>query len=107
MFPLFKPFGIPTNYGEKILNFVQVVAAAAILTVSILLNGSNFAERAEKMHRCALELNSLVREAELIFEEEADRGRMRDIQRRYEEILARYENHANIDYTLQLHWENR
>jgi SMODS and SLOG-associating 2TM effector domain family 5 len=98
VFPLFKPFGIPTNYGEQVLNFVQVVAAAAILTVSILVNGSNFSERAEKMHRCALELNSLAREAELMIEEGTDKSKVIDTQRRYEEILARYENHANIDY---------
>lgn len=97
--PLFEPFGVAVSLRTSIVNLVNVIAATAILVISILVNASNFAERAEKMHRCALELNALAREVELRVKEKGrEVSEIRDLQTRYDEILSRYENHSDIDY---------
>lgn len=97
--PLLTRFGVETNLSAPTIDLLNVVAAIAILVISILVNSSNFAERAEKMHRCALELNALSREVKLRIQAEgAETSNLRDLQARYEEILARYENHEDIDF---------
>jgi len=68
--------------------------------VSLLVNGSKFAERAEKMHRCGLELNALTREVELALQDTTSGKSVTDLQHRYDDILAKYENHSNIDYKM-------
>ncbi len=97
--PLLSRFGVATNFSPPTIELLNIVAAIVILMISILVNSSNFAERAEKMHRCALELNALGREVKLQIEESgSDTTNLRDLQARYEEILARYENHDDLDF---------
>jgi hypothetical protein len=97
--PLLEPFGVEVNLNSQLVNLLNVVAAIIILVISILVNSSNFAERAEKMHRCALELNGLAREVELRIQEHGpELTSIRDLQTRYDDILARYENHTDVDF---------
>ena len=97
---LLRPFGIPLRYSNAIVDLSQVVASAVILVVSLLVNGSKFAERAEKMHRCGLELNALTREVELALQDTTSGESVTDLQHRYDEMLSKYENHSNIDYKM-------
>ena len=97
--PLLEPFGVKTNLNSQLVNLLNIVAAIIILVISILVNSSNFAERSEKMHRCALELNALARDVELRIQEAGvEATNIKDLQARYDEILTRYENHEDMDF---------
>jgi hypothetical protein len=95
---LLEAYELEITVSSGILSLAQVTAAILVLVISLLVNGGNFGERAEKMHRCGLELNALSREVYLFLGSAQNEKRVRDAQRRYDDILSRYENHSQIDY---------
>lgn len=99
--PLFEPFGITTTLSNGAVNLASITSATLILIASIIVNGSSFSERAEKMHRCGLELNALAREVDLTIQNaKVSEDKIRDLHTQYDGILSRYENHSNIDFKL-------
>lgn len=95
---LFKPFGIRLQLNDGIVGLSQVIASSVILVVSILVNGSKFGERAEKMHSCALELNALTREVETALHSSVNSKAIDGLRAKYEAILAQHENHSDADF---------
>lgn len=97
--PLAKAFGIELNASEKVIDFVQSLLAIVILVVSVILSMANFAVRAEKIHSCEMELNSLLRRIypKKSHKSEADED-YEEFSKEYDEILYRYENHKKIDH---------
>jgi hypothetical protein len=92
---------IPTNLSGPHFNLLQIMLALLVLVFSLLLSANNYSDRAEKMHRCALELNALCHEIlpDCQMQEEKSDVYRRTLDK-YGNILNSYENHANIDFDL-------
>lgn len=97
---LLEPFDVAISINSNMLALSQVAASAIILVVSILVNGSKFGERAEKMHTCALELNALSREIENAIHAQKLNEVNESLRARYETILGKYENHSDTDFLI-------
>lgn len=94
---ILEPFGIKLTLPTNIVNLSLVAASSVILVVSIIVNGEKYGERAEKMHNCAMEINTLAAKLEeSIFNKLPDKTG--EIRLDYEQILKRYENHSDIDF---------
>jgi|GEM_PF-2365709 len=97
--PLAKAFSIDLNASDKVIDFVQSLLAIVILVVSVILSMANFAVRAEKVHSCGMELNSLLRR---IYPKKASKSdaddQYEEFSKEYDDILYRYENHKKIDH---------
>lgn len=95
---LFDPFGVCIQIDGKSFSFAQVIGSIIITIISIFINGGKFGERAEKMHSCALSLNSLARRAEYAVHLGKDESEIHELMREYDEILAQHENHSDTDF---------
>src|SRR5262245_13249635 len=60
--PLVQAFGVSVNSSPQQLNVLQSILAVVVLVFSLLLGAENFGLKAEKMHRCGMELNQLDQE---------------------------------------------
>jgi hypothetical protein len=101
LFPLIQAFGIPVHVSTAWFNIMQVALALMVLVLSLLISANNVGDKAEKMHRCALELNALCHEA-LPFCRDGtnEEGTYERFRVRYAEILNVYENHDTIDFDI-------
>ena len=52
-------FGIAIHVPTPVYSFLQFLLSLGILVISLLLSSSNYADRAEKAHRGALEINRI------------------------------------------------
>ena len=109
--PLIQTFGIETNFSSNYISFIQVVLAIVILVISVLLNMASFSVRAEKMHQCALLVNSLARKTQRHVNEQSDSGVYEELIKEYDNILQRFDNHSRVDYLyakkhLSSHYQN-
>lgn len=96
--PLAEVFKVPSPYSPEFLNALQTVLAVVLLVYSLLLGQENFITRADRMHRCGVELGRLsrmlaVHEGKQISDEEYE-----TLAKSYYDILDKYENHKPIDY---------
>lgn len=91
-------FDIAVHVDPKIHTFLQVILGLFVLVISLLLNSNNAIDRAEKMHRCALQINGLCHEILPACKENTDQELYRNTQFRYSSILDSYENHDSIDF---------
>jgi hypothetical protein len=95
---LLEPFKVTILLPDNIIQLSQTVASVVILMVSFFVNGNKYGERSEKMHACALELNAISREIETeLFQQNTDT--IPKLRKRYEGILAKHENHSDIDFS--------
>lgn len=78
----------------------QICMPIILLVVSIIVSFAKYGARAEKMHRCGLEINTLKKQIDALTCEER-MSQQEDYTKKYEEILSRYEeNHQTIDHEL-------
>ena len=89
--PLIHTFGLESRFSPEYSNFIQVVLAIAILVISILLNMTNFAVRADRIHQCGMILNALSRKIHRHINDNSSADE-------YDSVLQGYENHSTIDY---------
>ena len=96
---LLSALSIPTNLSLPYYNLLQIMLALLVLVLSLLLSSNKYSDRAEKMHRCALELNALCHEIlpDCQTDEEKPDVYKRTLAR-YGNILNSYENHADLDF---------
>ena len=92
--------GIVLHATPQLQTFLQTVLALLVLVLSLLLSAHNFSEKAEKMHRCALEMNALCHKILPFCQENTDQELYRKTFEEYGGILNAYENHQNIDFDL-------
>ncbi len=90
------------NLGSKsqLIDFISVVSAIFVLVYSILVSSRNYGVRSERMHRCGLELNKLLRQIRLIVsvpENHTDK-QYSELDKAYSDILDRYDNYEDVDY---------
>lgn len=99
IFPLLHAFGVPTYISTGWLNVMQVVMALMVLVLSLLISANNVGDKAEKMHKCGLELNALCHEALPHCRAElCDVALYESFRGRYSQILNVYENHEDLDF---------
>ena len=96
--PLIQTFGLETRFSSEYNSFIQVVLAIVILVISIILNMTNFAVRADKIHACGMALNTFSRKVHKCTREPYESNDYDRLVNEYEGILQQYENHSNIDY---------
>ena len=96
--PLAQGFGIHLTQDETLIDFVQILLTVVILAVSIILSTANFAVRGERIHNCGMELNGLGRRIYPKVKLTSEDSEYKDINKEYDEILRRYENHAKVDF---------
>lgn len=92
--------GIPTNFSEKYSDVMQIIFSVVILTYSLLLGMGNFAARAERLHRCGMELSRIVRKIKPYKgkDDEEHDSIYSDLSREYYDCLEKYENHKDVDF---------
>jgi SMODS and SLOG-associating 2TM effector domain family 5 len=100
--PLLEAMQVTTGLSPQAMNVVEVVLAIFVLVFSLLLTRDNAAVRADKMHRCAIELNVLVRQIEGLTDVQETDAAYQQLADRYDTILREHENHETVDYELWL-----
>jgi hypothetical protein len=99
IFPIVQAFGIPIHVSVGWFNVMQVGLALMVLVLSLLISANNVGDKAEKMHRCGLEVNALCHEALPSCRTDLhDEAKYEFFRVRYAQILAVYENHDPIDF---------
>jgi hypothetical protein len=99
IFPIVKAFGIPIHVSAGAFDVMQVGLALMVLVLSLLVSANNVGDKAEKMHRCGLEVNALCHEALPFCRTDTDdKEKYESFRLRYAQILAVYENHDPIDF---------
>jgi hypothetical protein len=99
IFPIVQAFGIPIHVSTGWFNVMQVGLALMVLVLSLLISANNVGDKAEKMHRCGLEVNALCHEAVPFCRTDThDEAKYEFFRVRYAQILAVYENHDPIDF---------
>ncbi len=99
IFPVVHAFGIPIQISMGWFNTIQVGLALMVLVLSLLISANNVGDKAEKMHRCGLEVNALCHEALPFCRTDShDEEKYEFFRVRYAQILAVYENHDPIDF---------
>jgi hypothetical protein len=96
--PLAQGFGLPLTQDKTLIDFVQILLTVVILAVSIILSMANFAVRGERIHNCGMELNGLARRIYPKVGLTAEDIEYHDVNKEYDEILRRYENHTKVDF---------
>jgi hypothetical protein len=98
---LLSALHIRTNLSPPFYDLLQVMLALLVLIISLVLSGNKYSDRAERMHRCGLELNALCHEIlpECVANRDNTEVYNRTLQK-YGAILNAYENHADIDFDL-------
>ena len=97
---LLSVFEMRGRVSEPLFSFIEIVVALVVLVISVLLSSNDFSEQAEKMHRCALELNVLCHEILPACSNSEDQSLFPSTLQKYSTILNSYPNHANIDFDL-------
>jgi hypothetical protein len=93
-------YGIHLAVDGSAYSFAQFILALSILVISLLLSSGNYSDRAEKMHRCGMELNALCHSILPACKANSDQTLYERTLARYSDILAAYENHEDIDFAL-------
>jgi len=97
---LLSVFQMRGQISEPVFSFIEIVLALFVLVISLLLSANDFSDQAEKMHRCALELNVLCHEILPACADGSDHSLFAPTLQKYSTILNSYANHANIDFAL-------
>ncbi|RUO26594.1 hypothetical protein CWE09_07790 [Aliidiomarina minuta] len=96
--PLVQTFGLDVRFSDNYISFIQVLLAIVILVISIMLNMSNFAVRADRIHKCGMVLNALARKIHGRIETVCSGEEFEALVHEYNNILQAYENHSRVDY---------
>lgn len=89
---------VKVNFSEQYSDVMQIVFSVVILTYSLLLGMGNFSARAERLHRCGLELSRLVRRVKPLRGSEDYDPEYSEITKEYYDCLEKYENHKEVDF---------
>jgi hypothetical protein len=87
------------RYPQNVVDFASISLAVAVLMFSLLIGANSYSVRSERMHRAGLELNELMREMRFHAVHPEKMKHYQDFDRRYGDILQRYENVDEVDYT--------
>jgi hypothetical protein len=98
--PLLQAMGVVAGLTTQALNALQVVLAVLVLVFSLLISRDNHGVRAERMHRCGMELGALARQLESYRGKDASDAVYDDLTKTYDGILRRYENHEPVDWLM-------
>ncbi|MDQ8205791.1 SLATT domain-containing protein [Pelagicoccus sp. SDUM812003] len=93
-------FGIQVEANEETYTFLQFILSLFVLVISLLLASSNYAHKAEKTHRCALEINDLCHEILPKCKENLDDDLYHTTRFKYSNVLNSYDNHEDLDFDL-------
>jgi hypothetical protein len=96
--PLLTVTKMPVRYPHNVVDFASISLAVAVLTFSLLIGANSYSVRSERMHRAGLELNELMREMRFHVGDPQKMKHYQDFDRRYGDILKRYENVDEVDY---------
>jgi len=102
--PLMQLAKAPLKLNGEILNAIQIFLAVAILVYSVKTGTSRFELRSEQLNDCGDKIKSLIRELRTIppTDDNAETELLKNIQKKYEAIIADVENHERSDYILTI-----
>ena len=93
----------PNSLNPNIIAFTITALSILVLVFSLLENAQNYPVKAKNFHDCALDLADLYNELQNYksYEKNASESEKlefcNNLQKEYQNILRRYENHAPID----------
>ena len=105
--PLLQAFDLSTNLNSQQLNVIQILLAVVILVFSLLLSGEEYAVKANRMHRCGIELNALAQKSRELNVLAQKNGKQVDdemqlrLLEQYHNVIQRCDNHQQIDFDMQ------
>lgn len=105
---IFSLISVYNLYNENILNtnliaFTITALSILVLIFSLVENAQDYPVKAKNFHDCALELADLYNELQTFksYKKESSESEKQEfceqLQKKYQNILRRYENHAPID----------
>ena len=98
---LFPAMATSTN---AIVTFVSITLSLFIIIFSQTESNSHYDLRASKFHSCGLEISKLYKELRFLKDNRQKDGKflqnVYEISKKYDIILAQYENHEKIDYLM-------
>lgn len=87
-----------TAISPAALNVIQVSLAVFVLVFSLLIAKDELALKADRMHRCGLQLNQLLRRMEPYREAPNSHPKYDEFAEGYHQILSESDNHKTLDY---------
>ena len=90
--------GLKLNFSTEYSSVMQIIFSVMVLTYSLLLGMGNFSARAERFHRCGLELSRLLRKVKPLKGAENNDEEYATISKEYYDHLDKYENHKGVDF---------
>ncbi|MPS47817.1 SLATT domain-containing protein [Methylobacillus sp.] len=84
-----------SQYDPSLAQFFQISLAIIVLVFSLQISSQNIQSRSEAFHRCGIELDAVLRQAEINDDPEV-------IDKKFGDILSRYENHSQCDFFLSM-----
>lgn len=93
----------PNTIDANVIAFTITALSILVLIFSLLENAQNYPVKAKNFHDCALDLSDLYNELQNYksYEKEASEKERLEfcekLQKEYQNVLRRYENHAPID----------
>lgn len=97
--PLLQLANVDLKFSATEINASQVLFAALVLVYALLIGTENFSRRAERFHRCGLELGRLSRQIQPYRDgEQKDPSAYDQLNQKYYDILEKYENHVRVDF---------
>lgn len=86
-----------SDIGHNLLSFISIIVSIAILVYGLIEGGKNYGLKAEKLHACGLELDTLYKKLR-VFIDKDDTEEIYSIAIEYPELLSKFNlNHEPID----------
>lgn len=88
---------------SKVITALTLILSILFLVLSIFENAKNYNVKAKDYHNCGLEIGKVYSKLKLILaknnnEDYNEQEELDILQKEYEDILDKYENHEEIDY---------
>jgi hypothetical protein len=109
LFTLFRVLHV-AKCNEQVLSIAEIFLPVFIIVFSLLVARNDYALRADRMHRSALELNDLKRRLRLYRQSSVPMsGVYDDFAKEYSNILSHTDNHDQLDkHRFEFkHWKDR
>ncbi|CAI8732853.1 SLATT domain-containing protein [Pseudomonas sp. IT-P294] len=90
--------GLKFAVSDYVVNIGQLFLSILVLCFSIAITMSDFSLKSSKQHDCGMELNELVTYLKNKWDIELSDDEYNDSVKKYYSILAKYENHLDVDF---------
>lgn len=92
--PLMQIANVPLIFSSNILSAIQIFLAVSVLVYSVIIGTARYDLRSEQLTECGDKLKALIRDLRI------EPNNVKEIQKRYSDIVTSVENHIRNDFLL-------